>query len=94
MEWQASVPDYQSGKKIDTKLAKMVSPKPQMQLLFKDYCKVNMKNYLIEEKAFPQAKPYGWNNNPFDYYNIWVFNSGEKPFMGEPTLEILTKNIR
>jgi hypothetical protein len=39
---------------------------------------------------FPKAKPYGWNNYPFDYYNIWVKNAGDKAFMEEPTLETLT----
>lgn len=44
--------------------------------------------------AFPKIKPYGWNNNPFDYYNIWVNNAGEKPYMEEPTLEMLTKQYQ
>lgn len=94
--WNGRPPSLltRAAKKINIKLAKMVSPKPQMQLLFKDYCNVSMKNYLIEEKVFPQVKPYGGGNNPFDYYNIWVYNSGEKPFKGEPTLEILTKEYQ
>jgi len=61
--------------------------------LMKEYNKNNDKNYYIEELDFPTS-PYGWNNNPFDYYNIWVNNAGEKPFMEEPTLEILTKDYQ
>jgi len=59
---------------------------------FKDYNSKNEKNYVIQEMIFPKTKPYGWNNYPFDYYNIWVKNSGPEPYLEEPTLEILTKN--
>lgn len=48
--------------------------------------------YTIEERFFPKETPYGWNNYPFDYYNIWVRHSGGEPYMEEPTLEILTRN--
>jgi hypothetical protein len=48
------------------------------------------ESYNIAERFFPKATPYGWNNYPFDYYNIWVKHSGEKPYLEEPTLEILT----
>jgi hypothetical protein len=49
------------------------------------------KNYNIEELTFPKEKPYGWNNYPYDYYNIWVKNAGNNPYQEEPTLEMLTK---
>ncbi len=58
---------------------------------FMEYNEKNGTKYLIEEKLFPKAKPYGWQNYPFDYYNIWVKNAGNKPYNEEPTLEILTK---
>lgn len=58
---------------------------------FKDYNKKNKTDYLITERSFPAANPYGWKNDPYDYYNIWVRNAGEKPYLNEPTLEILTK---
>lgn len=58
---------------------------------FIEYNDENGTKYFIEEKTFPKAKPYGWNNYPYDYYNIWVKNAGDKPFMEEPTLEILTQ---
>ena len=65
-----------------------------LQYLFRKYNKANQKSYLIEERVFPKSSPYGWNNYPFDYYNIWVKNAGDKPFMEEPTLELLTKQYQ
>ena len=50
----------------------------------------NGKNYFIEERVFPKKSPYGWNNYPYDYYNIWVKNAGLNPYQEEPTLEMLT----
>jgi hypothetical protein len=58
------------------------------------FLKLNRKyqtNYSIEERNFPAESPYGWKNLPFDYYNIWVKNAGDKPYLTEPTLELLTK---
>lgn len=49
------------------------------------------KSYKITDVYFPKSSPYGWNNYPFDYYNIWVKNAGDQPFKEEPTLEILTR---
>lgn len=59
--------------------------------LFKEYNQEHATNFQIEEKTFPKEQPYGWNNYPFDYYNIWVKHGGETPFMEEPTLELLTR---
>jgi hypothetical protein len=50
------------------------------------------ESYRIEEVYFPKAEPYGWKNYPYDYYNIWVKNAGDEPYMEEPTLEILSKD--
>lgn len=58
---------------------------------FNDYNKKNKTNYKIIETDFPKSSPYGWNNYPYDYYNIWVRNAGNNHFMEEPTLEILTQ---
>jgi len=58
---------------------------------FADYNKVNGTDYQIIEQDFPKKEPYGWRNYPYDYWNIWVNHAGDKPFMEEPTLEILTK---
>jgi hypothetical protein len=46
--------------------------------------------YQITEQAFPKNAPYGWNNYPYDYWNIWVKHAGPKPYRAEPTLEMLT----
>jgi hypothetical protein len=54
---------------------------------FKTYNKENGTNYKIKERAFPAESPYGWNNFPYDYWNIWVKHAGN---MREPTLELLT----
>jgi len=59
---------------------------------FAEYNKANGTNYFITEQNFPKAKPYGWNNYPYDYYDIWVKNAGPEPYMEEPTLEMLTKD--
>jgi hypothetical protein len=62
-----------------------------VQRFFTNYNKTNKTDYQISERVFPKSTPYGWNNYPYDYYNIWVKNGGEKPYMEEPTLEILSK---
>ena len=81
-------------RRINIRLADIIGARERMPLLISKYNKVQNRNYLIEEKAFPKATPYGWNNYPYDYYNIWVKNAGEKPFLEEPTLEILTKEYQ
>lgn len=58
---------------------------------FENYNSVKGTSYEIQARNFPNQKPYGWKNYPFDYYNLWVKNAGAEPFMEEPTLEILTK---
>jgi hypothetical protein len=68
-----------------------VTGKGDVQKFFYDYNKKNKTEYVISELNFPKSAPYGWNNYPYDYYNIWVKNAGENPYMEEPTLEILTK---
>ena len=47
--------------------------------------------YTILEQSFPKESPYGWENFPFDYWNIWVKHAGLKKYKDEPTLEILAK---
>ena len=63
-----------------------------IQSYFKNWNKKHKTNYVITEQTFPAAAPYGWKNDPYDYYNIWVKNAGDKPYMNEPTLEILTRD--
>jgi hypothetical protein len=55
----------------------------------KDYNRANGRKYAISKLWFPSA-PYPSENNPFDYYNIWVKNAGQTSFMGQPSLESLT----
>lgn len=76
--------------KLSDRIADIFGQKPVLPILFENYNRESGKNYVINEIEFPKASPYGWNNNPFDYYNIWVRNAGEDPYMDEPTLEILT----
>jgi hypothetical protein len=57
---------------------------------FKKYNKANGTRYDVSERAFPAESPYGWNNYPYDYWNIWVNNAGEEKYMNEPTLELLS----
>jgi hypothetical protein len=83
-----------AASKISSNLAKIVSKKAKLLSLFEKYNKENNKNYQIKEMAFPKISPYGWNNNPYDYYNIWVKNAGNEPYMEEPTLEMLTKQYQ
>jgi hypothetical protein len=58
---------------------------------FKKYNAEQGTAYSIEETAFPKDSPYGWNNYPYDYWNIWVNNAGPQAYKGEPTLEMLTR---
>lgn len=56
---------------------------------FADYNAKHKTRYAIREQNFPKDDPYGWNNYPYDYWNIWVRHAGDKPYMTEPTLEML-----
>lgn len=64
--------------------------KGQLPNSFKKYNRKHNTRYSISEITFPKNEPYGWNNFPYDYYNIWVKNAGNELYMEEPTLEILT----
>lgn len=87
--WNGKSPNFFS------KIAIKINPnlvRDKLPVLFNEYNKRQNKNYQIDEIFFPKSSPYGWNNYPYDYYNIWVKNAGEQFFMEEPTLEILTKD--
>jgi hypothetical protein len=58
---------------------------------FEAYNQRHGTKYDIVEQAFPKQSPYGWNNYPYDYWNIWVNHSGGVVYQGEPTLELLTR---
>jgi len=57
---------------------------------FRAYNARHGTSYEIVEQAFPKRTPYGWANYPYDYWNIWVNHQGDKAFMREPTLEMIT----
>lgn len=94
--WKGEAPSFASkvAGRISSKLGNNADQKGQIPDMLKAYNKENGKNYRIEERIFPKAEPYGWHNYPYDYYNIWVKNAGNQPFMEEPTLEILSKDYQ
>lgn len=57
---------------------------------FAQYNAAHGTKYQITERIFPQDAPYGWQNYPYDYWNIWVDHAGDSLYMEEPTLERLT----
>jgi len=81
-------------RKLSPKLSDVIDRRAVLPVLFKLYNKENSTEYSIEEREFPKEKPYGWKNYPYDYYNIWVKNAGDVPYMDEPTLEILTRQYQ
>ncbi len=68
-----------------------VTNKGDVQKYIDRYNRSNKTNYQITERFYPKKEPYGWKNYPYDYYNIWVKNSGNEPYLEEATLEILTR---
>lgn len=56
---------------------------------FDDYNNQNNTDYQIAEMEYP-AGDYGWENNPYDYWNIWVNNSEQPEYLGQQTLDTLT----
>jgi hypothetical protein len=75
------------------KYIRKLTNRSDVKTFLNKYNRKNKTNYSISERVFPNGNTYGWSNNPYDYYNIWVKNAGEKPYMNEPTLEILTKEF-
>ena len=70
-----------------------LTKKGDVQKFFGDYNRRNKTNYQITQRFFPAAKPYGWNNYPYDYYNIWVKNGSNPFYLGESTLVTLSKEF-
>lgn len=81
-----------AGNKITKRLTNF-GTKAELPMLIEKYNRESGSSYSIIEQAFPKETPYGWSNDPYDYYNIWVKNAGDKPYMEEPTLEMLTKKF-
>lgn len=90
--WQGSEPTLLTrvARRISPKLGKIVTRKGSLQKLFEDYNLNHEDKYLIEEIRFPENS----GNYPFNYYNIWVKNAGNKPYNGDPTLEMLTQDYQ
>lgn len=87
---------HSTGKNIwkgeTSRVAYKIFKKGDVQKWFSRFNKSNGTDYQIEETYFPNNEGgYGWKNYPYDYYNIWIKNEGDKTFMNEPTLELLTK---
>jgi hypothetical protein len=60
-----------------------------------EYNKNNTLKINFFQTYFPKAKKYrlfvyGWNNYPYDYYNIWVKHGDAGSYKDEPTLKTLT----
>ena len=58
---------------------------------FEDYSSAHRTRYAIEERASPKDPPHGWENYPYNYWNVWVRHNGSRAYREEPTLEMLTK---
>ncbi|MBN1172117.1 MAG: hypothetical protein JXA67_08075 [Micromonosporaceae bacterium] len=56
---------------------------------FDTYNAAHQTSYRITQQEFPKDEPYGWNNYPYDYWNIWINHAGPVPHKGEPTLEMM-----
>jgi len=82
---------YDAGQKPNRIIRKLFPQRAYVPQWVSEYNKKNGTNYKITEQFFPKSSLYGWNNYPYDYYNIWVKNAGKQPYLDEPTLEILTK---
>jgi len=74
----------------------MPDNKPAVQSWFENYNiqgepKVNFfETYFPKSKVLRYIPGYGWNNYPYDYYNIWVKHGDESSYKYEPTLKTLT----
>lgn len=79
--------DIAPGKRVYLRQSICMVPR-----LIKEFNEKNNKKISIGERTMPTGNPYPWENYPYDYYNIWVKNAGDNPYMEEPTLEILTKS--
>lgn len=81
---------WQGGNDIFSKVKGKLGMKGAVEKWFNRYNRDQNVDYEITEMAFPKKEPYGWNNYPFDYYNIWVKHGDQNHYMEEPTLKVLT----
>ncbi len=47
-------------------------------------------NIQISKSGYPSTPSYGWQNYPYDYWNIWVNHGEENQYKGQDTLIPLT----
>ena len=73
------------------KYIRKLTNQSDVKTYFSRYNRKNKTSYSISEESFPEVTTYGLTNDPYDYYNIWIKNAGAKPYLGAPTLEILSK---
>jgi hypothetical protein len=90
--WNGGTPKLSSRiiKKLNSVLGWNIPKRALLSSLLAQHNARFGTRHSLEEQTFPKARPYGWRNYPFDYYNIWVKHAGPKPFLEEPTLEMLT----
>jgi len=58
---------------------------------FDDYNDNKGSDYRITELDFP-SEEYGWENYPYDYWNIWVNHGDQSEYQGQPTLDTFTQD--
>ncbi len=73
----------------------MSDGKPAVKKWFENFNKQHDPDVNFVETNFPQSRRYrylgyGWNNYPYDYYNIWVKHGDKSSYKNEPTLKTLT----
>ncbi|WP_430809854.1 MULTISPECIES: hypothetical protein [unclassified Carboxylicivirga] len=90
--WNGQPPSFSRKviRKLSPQLDKKLNSKGLLPSLFNTHNETHKTNYEVVEQNFPKVSPYGWNNYPFDYYNIWVKHAGNNLFKEEPTLELLS----
>lgn len=81
---------WQGGNNVLSKVKGKLGMKGAVEKWFNRYNRNQNVDYEIAEMAFPKKEPYGWNNYPFDYYNIWVKHGDQNYYMEEPTLKVLS----
>ena len=54
------------------------------------YNKSKGKSYTVTDVEYP-SNQYGWENYPYDYWNIWIQHAGPSAYKGQSTVEMLAK---
>ncbi len=83
---------WRGGNNLVAKIKGKLGLKSAVEAWFEHYNRKNGKKYVVESLFFPKKEPYGWNNYPFDFYNIWVKHGEADYYMEEPTLKTLASD--